>query len=113
MSLRFGCKAFSIDKVLKCGFGINQTEYEILKLLLKKRMRASDLSKSLSKDQSTIQRNLNKLLKKGLVTRYQRNLKRGSYVFYYQAVNKDMIKKRVNELFDNFKMIVNNTLKKW
>ncbi len=113
MGIEFACKVFSIDKVLKCSFGLNNTEFRILRFLFKKDLTVSELSVKLNKNKSTIQRSLQKMINKQLVTKHQRNLKRGGYVFYYRAVSKDKIKERINQIFDGFKQAVTKAVHDW
>ncbi len=113
MVLEFACKRFEIDEVLKCSFGLNKTEFLILKKLLSREKKVDELSSELGKDKSTIQRSLQKMLNKGIVKRSQRNLKKGGYVFYYKSINKQLIKEHINKLFENFRRIVNKTINEW
>ncbi len=113
MSLEFACKVFKVDEVLRCSFGLNKTEYLILRKLLTKELSANQLSKFIKKDQSTIQRSLKKLLAKKLVKRRQVNLSKGGYEFLYKTISKEVIKNQMREMFDNFKKLVTNTINEW
>ena len=106
--MRFVCKSVNIEDVLRCSFGLNRTELDILMLLLssENEFTSSQIISKIKKDKSTVQRCLKSLVEKELVIRFQINLEQGGYYFKYRSVNKNSIKKKLNEIFMNFSKMV-------
>lgn len=112
-TLTFVCRRITLEQLLKCSFGLNQTEVNILKILFKKDSELEINEIKLDKDRSTIQRSLNNLLNKELIKRRQINLKKGGYYFVYFSMPKDFIKKQLKEHFDNFREKIEQKIDKW
>jgi len=110
--INFACKVFSNNQVLRCSFGLNETELNTLKELIKKESSTNDLSEALKKHKSVIQRGIKKLLKNKLITRRQVNLQKG-YEYYYKAISKEELKNRANNSFKLFNETVNKTINDW
>lgn len=112
--ISFACKKVSIESIIRCGFGLNKTEYKALKYLLNKDEEdIISISKNIKKDRTTAQRCIKKLLSQGLISRRQVNLEEGGFLFYYQVKDKDEIKKNVYNNFCNWRDLVEKELKNW
>ena len=114
-SVDFACKTFSLETILRCSFGISDTEYQVFKLLANRRreMSLAEIGQHIPKDRSTLQRAANGLHKKGLAKRFQKNLENGGYVFSYQSMPKELVKERVRKMFCNFESLVNAEIERW
>ena len=87
----FACKQFNIDEVIKCGLGLTRSEFRMLDYLVGHfghAYESQELAKELGLDKTTVQRALKKLHEKEVVTRKQRNLDGGGYVFFYEITVK-------------------------
>ena len=114
MEVMFACKRFPIDQVLRCSFGLSNPEFTILKALLSKGERSvEELAEMLGKDRTTVQRTIKPLVAKGLVKRWQYNLDGGGYQYHYLPQDKEAIKRRIQEHFDNFSGLVRAEIEKW
>jgi len=114
MELMFACKRFPIDQVLRCSFGLSNSEFVILKALLSKGERSvEELAELLGKDRTTMQRAIKPLVEKGLVRRRQYNLDSGGYQYYYLPQDKDAIKAKIQKHFAHFSELVHNEIEKW
>ena len=113
MELSFACKSFPIAQVLRCSFGLTATEFAVLRLLLNGERSVEELAKQLGKDRTTIQRAISPLVEKGLVTRRQYNLEGGGYQYYYRAAERETIKRRVSEHFEQFSRVVRSEIEGW
>lgn len=60
-----------------------------------KTITVSQISKAMELERTTIQKAIKNLLEKNLITRIQKNLPRGGYVFFYRPNNKDKIKAKM------------------
>lgn len=114
-TINFACKKISIEQILRCGFGLNKTEYKILKYLLNTESEAEieDIAKSIKKDRTTTQRAIKKLVESSLVFRRQINLSPGGFRFVYSVKNKADVKKKAYSSLCSFQDLVENELKKW
>ena len=104
--INFACRRISSKELFTCSFNITGTDYLLLVSLLRsgRERNIVELSSKLKKERSTIQKSMNRLMKKGLVRRRQMNLDNGGYMFYYSPIEKEEIKscmlKVINEWFE-------------
>ncbi len=100
MSITFACKRIKEEDLIKCAFDINKTSYKILRFLLKKKgkLKIREISSELGLKRCSVQKSLKNLLEKRLISRSQKNLEKGGYVFYYYCKNKKEIKDRIKNL---------------
>ena len=98
--ITFSCKNISEEELMRCSFNLNKTEYKLLVFMLRynKAIAVSQISKCMKLERTTIQKAIKNLLKKNLVTRVQKNLPRGGYVFLYWPNKKDEIKNKMKEI---------------
>jgi len=113
--LNFVCKIFTIEDLLKCSFGLNKTELQIMKFLLeeKEEKTIEEIIKIIKKDRTTVQRAVKKLFEKDLIKRRQINLKNGGYVFVYSPKAKAELKEKVYKIFEAFKESVGKEIHRW
>ena len=112
--ISFACKKVSIESIIRCGFGLNKTEYKALKYLLNvEEADIISISKNIKKDRTTAQRCIKKLLSQHLISRRQVNLEEGGFVFYYSVKDKNEIKRNVYDNFCNWRDLVEKELKNW
>lgn len=114
MEVNFACKRFPIDQVLRCAFGLSNPEFRVLKTLLSRgELSVEEIAKAMGKDRTTVQRAIPGLVKKGLVKRRQYNLETGGYQYHYLPQDRDAIKARIQEQYDNFTRIVREEIERW
>jgi len=106
---------FRSSKLFKCILGLNEVESNVLSYLLKhKRASTMELTEVLDKDRSSIQRALQKLIGRNVITResvslkefselkgFEESHKRG-YLFVYIAKNLEEIKDQFKDLLDKW-----------
>ncbi len=104
MSITFACKRIKEEDLIKCAFDINKTSYKILRILLKnkKKLKIQEISQELGLKRCSVQKSLKNLLDKKLISRSQKNLEKGGYVFYYYCKNKAEIKDRIKNLLQQW-----------
>lgn len=114
-SINFACKVFPIEKILRCAFGLSQTETEILRYLVntQEEVEVETISREIGKDKTTVQRNVKTLAEKGVINRRQINLKQGGYVFVYSGKSKTFLKEKIYQSFDNFKETLAKEIQRW
>jgi len=109
----FACKKVDLEELYRCSFGISRTEYRILMTLLKNSEPKSveQLAIDFRKDRTTIQKAIQHLVKKKLVSRRQFNLQNGGYTYYYFVKDKDKIKKDLQNIIKNWYVSVLEAVK--
>jgi len=114
MDVTFACKKFPIAQVLRCSFGLNQPQFQLLKLLLAKgELSVEEAARALGKDRTTVQRSMKRLVERGLVKRRQYNLENGGYQYHYLPQDKDAIKRHIQEDFEHFSRLVREEIEQW
>ncbi len=115
MSIDFACKAFKLQEVIKCGLSLTKADFEVMNFLIRKNefFSSNKISKEINLEISTVQRALKKLFEKGIITRSQRNLQNGGYVYIYRTNSKKVIKNKVMEIVDNWVKKVESEFDKW
>jgi len=106
---------FKSSKLFKCILGLNEVESKVLSFLLKhKRASTMELTEVLDKDRSSIQRALQKLILREVITRESVSLKEFSeltgideshkrgYLFIYISKNIQEIKDQFKDLLDKW-----------
>ncbi len=113
--IRFACRTFPIEQILKCSFNLNNTEMTLLKHLVSEEDEkdVNELAKKFNKDRSTIQRSLNVLVSKKLINKRQINLESGGYIYVYSSKPKEYIKEKIREVFSNFIDVVAQQVDRW
>ena len=93
----FACRRISEEELVRCGFGLNKTEFNIFYFLIKhnKRFSVEEIAEKLKLTRSTVQKSIKSLLEKNIIARFQTNLEKGGYKFFYQIKNKDLTKKQL------------------
>lgn len=83
------CTTKNLKELMMFTFHINESEYELLDLILQnpKGRSIKELVEITNKDRTTIQKNLSRLKSKNLVNIRQINMDRG-FMFIYNCVNK-------------------------
>lgn len=96
----FSCKKISQEELIKCSFNLSKTEYNIIMFMLKgdEIFTASQISKAMKLDRTTIQKAIKSLVDKKLAKRRQKNLPKGGYTFFYEINNKNEIKDKMKEI---------------
>ena len=100
----FACKRFEIKEVIKCGFGLTKSDFNIMDFLMKnkKTFNSNELAEKLDLDLSTVQRSLKNLNEKNIVIRGQNNISSGGYIYIYKINEKKIIRE-----------MIMNTINKW
>ncbi len=94
--ISFACKKIAEKEIITCSLGLNKSEYDVFKFLLRHDSAAViQIAVWLEKDRSLVQKAIKELLKKKIVERKQYNIKGGGYVFEYSLKSKKILKKRI------------------
>ena|SRR3989338_3115604 len=94
------CGKIEIGDIIACSLDLKKSEYRIFEYLLRSKSEEtiSRISKDLDLDRTTIQKILGVLFEKGLVARFQKNLKGGGYIFSYSIKEKPKLKSHIKKL---------------
>lgn len=100
-------KKISLDGKIKCSdtlvciLDLTSLDIEIYRLLLNTKKRANEISQEMSKDRSTIQRSLHRLVSCGICRRERHFLEKGGHYYVYSAIHpkkaKEMLKKCIEK----------------
>lgn len=95
--IEFVCKKIRQEEIVRCSFGLNKTEYDVLTYMLKENneLPVSEIAEGLNLDRTTVQKAAKTLLRKDLLEREKQGLSGGGYNFLYSAKKKEEIKKRM------------------
>ncbi len=94
----------STSSILKCKYSMNKSELKVYEAILKskKDITMKELIDRIGKDRTTLQRTLNNLLDKNIISKKQVNLHKG-FMYTYYVENKvkllEDIKKNIEETF--------------
>ncbi len=100
MILNFACKPINTSEIIQCSYGLGKGEYKIFEFLLKQKEPRSikEISETLKKERTTVQKAITKLVEKDIVKRRQMNLSSGGYVFIYFIKDKEKIKQEIKNI---------------
>lgn len=113
--ISFACKRIELEELIKCSFGLNKTEFNVLQFLLTQNSENSlmDLSKKMDLDRTTVQKAVKGLLAKELIKRFQINLNGGGYLFVYKPKDKREIKEKMKLTLNSWVKNVDDEINKW
>lgn len=111
----FACKKINLNEIIKCSFGLGKADIKILNFLIshKTKQSSNQILEKIRLDLSTIQRSLKKLHEKDLIKRFQENLNNGGYIYYYESINKSIIKKMLMDVVHAWTNKVEKEFDKW
>jgi len=112
----FACKKFDLKEVIRCSLTLTKTEFKIVESLIKnpdKKFTTKEISQKFNIGLSTSQKAINEIDKKGLIKRSQKNLQNGGYIFIYSIKEKEILKKRILEIINNWVQKVEIKMKEW
>jgi len=114
--IKFACKKFDLNEVIRCGLGISRAEYRIFKVFLSKKgnyFKTEEISKILNLDISTVQRAVKKLHDLEVLQRNQNNLSGGGYVFMYEIRDKKEIREKILSTINSWNKKVEAEFDEW
>lgn len=112
----FACKKIELEEVVRCSLNLSRADYKLMSFLMDcdcKEFNTKELSKRLKIDLTTAQRSVKSLYEKGIISRLQKNLYSGGYVFVYKIKNKHEIKTKILTIIQNWSKGVEEKIKKW
>lgn len=111
--IEFACKKIRQEEIVRCSFGLNKTEYDVLTYMLKENneLPISGIAEALNLDRTTVQKAAKTLLRKDLLEREKQGLSGGGYNFLYSAKEKGEIKKRMMSKIKKWSEAVKSEIK--
>jgi predicted transcriptional regulator len=104
----------SFQHVLACVFGIQEHESRTYLVLLDNPgSTVAELSETLDRDRSNVNRSLSTLLEKGLASRQRRLLDPGGYVYQYTATPLPEAKEMLHEALDEWAEQVHTSIEEF
>jgi len=88
--------------VMHCFLGLRNLEIDVYFYLLKGQATVKEVAEALGRNRSTIQRAIQNLVQRGFAHRRTRTLRKGGYVYVYEAVNLATLKELIKEALDSF-----------
>jgi len=114
--LDFACKRFDFRDIIKCGLSLTRAEMQVFHFFIKnsdKEMTAIQISKSTKLNLTTIQKAVKKLNEKGVISRSQKNLDNGGYLFFYKCNSKKRIREILKENMRKWIKVVEGAIDSW
>lgn len=99
--------------VMHCFLGLRSLEIDVYFYLLKGQATVKEVSESLGRNRSTIQRAIQNLVQRGFAYRRTRTLRKGGYVYVYEAVNISTLKDVIKDSLDSFYQQIENFLDRY
>ncbi|MEW6748534.1 MAG: MarR family transcriptional regulator [Candidatus Micrarchaeota archaeon] len=111
----FACKEFDLDDIVKCGLGLTRAEFQVMGFLIKdgQEMSAAEVAGKTGLDLTTIQKAVKKLAEKGIVSRSQKNLGGGGYLFLYQAKPRPAVRQVLKDIIRRWSRAVEDRIDEW
>ena len=81
--------------LLCCAFGLRNSELDVYFELISGPKTVEQIAERIKRDRSTVQRVLNKLHSKGLVTRNTHKIQRGGYYYEYSAEDTEVVRNEI------------------
>ena len=88
--------------VMHCVLGLRSLEIDVYFNLLKGTATVKEIADGIGRNRSTIQRAIQNLVQRGFVKRRSRTLRKGGYIYVYEAVNLGTVKTLIKEALDTF-----------
>ncbi len=105
--------SLSRDELVFCLLGLNELEGKVLLFLLKNpNSKVREISESLGRHRTSIQKTLTQLINRGLIMRKPVNLRRG-YNFVYTSISREKIKKNLIRDVDTWSEMVKKRIMEW
>jgi len=111
----FACKKFNIDEIIRCSLGLSKSDYRLFNFLLyaDSELTAIKIAEKNRIDRTTVQKTIKKLTEKNIVTRFQKNLEKGGYIFTYRIKDKQILKKNILSIIKNWSENAQNEIERW
>jgi predicted transcriptional regulator len=88
--------------VMHCFLGLRNLEIDVYFYLLKGRATVKEVAEALGRNRSTVQRAIQNLVQRGFAHRRTRTLRKGGYVYVYEAVSLANMKDLIKTALDSF-----------
>jgi predicted transcriptional regulator len=88
--------------VMHCFLGLRTLEIDLYFYLLKGQATVKEVSEALGRNRSSVQRSIQNLVQRGFAHRRTRTLRKGGYVYVYEAVSLAKMKDLIKEALDSF-----------
>lgn len=109
------CAGLSAEDLLACSFGLSKREVAVLIRMMEARdwVPVAAIALRAGRDRSVVQRSMQKLVRKGIAVRSQRNREGGGYEYLYRAADKAAIKGAILEKSRSFCAMVAARVREW
>lgn len=114
--LDFACRPLEMDQMLKCGLGLTKAELSILHHFLKncrREMASEEISKEMGLDLTTVQKAVKKLHGRSAISRFQRNLGNGGYLYLYRCNSRQEIRELLKKTIRLWVGGMENAIDRW
>jgi MarR family transcriptional regulator, organic hydroperoxide resistance regulator len=98
--VNFACKKISKEEIIRCSFGLNKSAYNLLYFLFKQKkpLDINTIFEKMNLERSSVQKAIPSLIEKDLISRKQKNISSGGYLYFYFTKDKEEIKRKIKEL---------------
>ena len=111
----FGCREFDLDDIMKCGLGLTKAEFRVMRYLVQhpEELTTSEIAEKIGLDITTIQKAVKKLADKGVVSRSQKNLEGGGYMYLYRSNPRTEIREVLKGIIKKWSSAVEDRIDEW
>ncbi len=114
----FACKQFNINDIIKCGLGLTKAEFKVMLFFLQphdssKSFTTQDISTALNLNLTTVQKSVKKLTGISILSRRQKNLASGGYIYTYRANSRDNVRNIMKDRIHNWSLKVEKKIDEW
>ena len=88
--------------VMHCFFGLRTLEIDVYFYLLRGQATVKEIGDALGRNRSSVQRAIQNLVQRGFAHRRTRTLRKGGYVYVYEAVSLATMKDLIKDALDSF-----------
>jgi len=112
----FACRQFNLDDIIKCGLGLTKAEFKVFCFFVDndgKEFTSGEIEKRTGLDLTTAQKAVKKLSGKKIITRSQKNLDNGGYIFRYKCSSKKDIRETLKAIIRKWSGVVEEKIDTW
>jgi predicted transcriptional regulator len=96
------CQNVEAKDVMQCFLGLRSLEIDVYFYLLKGQSTVKEVAEALGRNRSSVQRAIQNLVQRNFAHRRTRTLRKGGYLYVYEAASIATMKKLIKETLDMF-----------
>lgn len=113
--ITFACKTVDLQDIIKCSLELTKTDYALFTTLLEAEepFTVAELAGKQGLERSSVQKAISRLQEKRIIERRQHNLAGGGYRYSYSIADKEELRKRLQDIVEQWYGNVRKALTDW